>query len=447
MFVRKGKRRIGVVESLYTIATCSWLNILLILLPFAWASHFSNKNPDTSKSWGKSTTFFLCFFSLMPLARFLDYGGEQMAFYLGKDLGDLVRVTLSNAVEATLAIILLVDCELTMLKSTIIGVVILHLLLVPGTAFIIGGARIMQQDLHPHITQLNQSMLTVGVLAILIPAAFYSAISTQFAPAGWEKMTVVTDKVRGEIMKFSRGLAILLLVVYICSRVYLHNPPGEDDPLNLAEAPNAPEALKLEVEHLRTRDPDVNQYVCIVMLVITIGLMAATAEWLVQSAKAVREIFHMEEEFFGLIVLPLVSFAADGTVALVYFIRHLLRHILHEPEPPTTLARGEAIDLSIQFVFFWMPFFIFFVWWIGKPLILLFDLFEVAVLVGACFLVNYVTADAKTNWAEGTAMVMFYIMIALSAYYYTGQPEIHFMSQCHSVAEAVEHYIETGQLD
>jgi len=35
----------------------------------------------------------------------------------------------------------------------------------------------------------------------------------------------------------------------------------------------------------------------------------------------------------------------------------------------------------------------------------------VAVLVGACFLVNCVTADAKTNWAEGTAMVMFYIMI------------------------------------
>lgn len=39
------------------------------------------------------------------------------------------------------------------------------------------------------------------------------------------------------------------------------------------------------------------------------------------------------------------------------------------------------------------------------------DLFEVAVLVGACFLVNYVTADAKTNWAEGMALVLFYLMI------------------------------------
>lgn len=39
------------------------------------------------------------------------------------------------------------------------------------------------------------------------------------------------------------------------------------------------------------------------------------------------------------------------------------------------------------------------------------DSFEVSILLGACFIVNYVTADAKTNWAEGFAMVSFYIMI------------------------------------
>jgi len=29
------------------------------------------------------------------------------------------------------------------------------------------------------------------------------------------------------------------------------------------------------------------------------------------------------------------------------------------------------------------------------------DTFEIAILLCACFLVNYVTADAKVNWAEG----------------------------------------------
>ena len=39
------------------------------------------------------------------------------------------------------------------------------------------------------------------------------------------------------------------------------------------------------------------------------------------------------------------------------------------------------------------------------------DIYEVAVIIGSCFLVNYVTADAKTNWAEGVSMIAFYIMI------------------------------------
>ena len=35
-------------------------------------------------------------------------------------------------------------------------------------------------------------------------------------------------------------------------------------------------------------------------------------------------------------------------------------------------------------------------------------------LIGACFIVNYVTADSKTNWAEGATMVSFYVMIVSS---------------------------------
>jgi hypothetical protein len=39
------------------------------------------------------------------------------------------------------------------------------------------------------------------------------------------------------------------------------------------------------------------------------------------------------------------------------------------------------------------------------------DIYEVAVIIGSCFIVNYVTADSKTNWAEGVSMIAFYCMI------------------------------------
>lgn len=67
---------------------------------------------------------------------------------------------------------------------------------------------------------------------------------------------------------------------------------------------------------------------------------------------------------------------------------------------PSELAKARAIDLSIQFTLFWMPFLVLLGWWIDKPMHLLFDYFELAVVLGSCFLVNYVTADSKTNWVE-----------------------------------------------
>lgn len=93
---------------------------------------------------------------------------------------------------------------------------------------------------------------------------------------------------------------------------------------------------------------------------------------MVESIDFVLDTSKIKEEWFGLILLPLVSFAADGAVGVVYFIRHMLRHFFTEPIPPATLARGEAIDLSIQFTLFWMPVFVLVGWWTNKPLTLLF---------------------------------------------------------------------------
>lgn len=87
------------------------------------------------------------------------------------------------------------------------------------------------------------------------------------------------------------------------------------------------------------------------------------------------------------------------------------------------------------------------------------DHFEVVVLVGACFLVNSVTQDGRTNWSEGMIMIGFYIIIvrissfwmpllkrmltysviqALAAWYYPGEAEAHFLLQCQSIAGLLE---------
>ncbi|KIP03693.1 hypothetical protein PHLGIDRAFT_228386 [Phlebiopsis gigantea 11061_1 CR5-6] len=413
-------------------SSLSGINVMLIFIPIAWVCHFEN----ASGHWSHDLTFAFCFVAIIPLEKLFDWGGEQMALYLGKDLGDLVIVTLNNAVEAALAIALLRKCELRLLQATIIGVVILHLLLIPGTAFLAGGAQIWEQNLHPHPTQLNHSLLAVGVLTILLPTAFFASLdrgAQSIASNGVAQYSgsLLTDSTRDQILRMSRGLAVVLLVVYIGSRIFLHNPPGEGNAASVA--PNAPIEHKKEEYHLQITKPEINPWACLILLTITIALMAVTAEFLVESIEFVRESGRIQEEWFGLILLPIVSFSADGVVAIVYFIRSIVNHVLgKETLVPSQLAKGRAIDLSIQFTLFWMPFLVLLGWWINKPMHLLFgmfhqrlgynhanhliDYYELAVVLGSCFLVNYVTADSKTNWVEGLIMVSFYLMIVSDLY-------------------------------
>jgi Ca2+:H+ antiporter len=81
---------------------------------------------------------------------------------------------------------------------------------------------------------------------------------------------------------------------YISSRIFLTNPPGEDNALELH--PAAPDALKEKERELVEAEPEVNSWACLGTIVITIGLMAVTAEFLVDSLEHVRESGNIREE-------------------------------------------------------------------------------------------------------------------------------------------------------
>ena len=516
----RGHKVPGLWHSIKAIVTSSWLNWLFIFLPFSWIAALAK--------WNYVYTFILSFIAIIPLENISEFGGEQLALYCGESIGDLIVITLHNAVEAVLALVLLVKCELKLLQSTVIGVVLLHCLLIPGTAFLTDGTKLWAQQLKPQVTELNQSLLTVGVLALVVPTGFFSALPyqnpSQFAPqfvnitdsmheAGsaptggnglLKRATInnythkasihaievaasivpISDATRDWMLRLSRGISVILLLIYIGSRFYLHNPPGEHIVVETVHThhdeekgypidvkgpilyddltPVKPHASKHRraystgddedrerlIEHIEQEHgarhsveeeaehhepPEVGPWVAMVLLIIVIGLLAVTAEWLVKSIEPIREAQLFTSEWFGLILLPLVSYAGDGLNTIMFFIRTNLMGM--NVAPPEDFAKAKSIDLSIQFTLFWIPTLILTAWGLNEPLTLLFDHFEVVVVVSASFLVNSVTQDGRTNWSEGTIMVGFYVIIGLAAWYYPGDASSHFMLQCKSMQE------------
>ncbi|KAG9092904.1 hypothetical protein FRC06_011742 [Ceratobasidium sp. 370] len=511
----RGHKVPGLWQSLKAIVMSSWLNILFVFVPLSWIAALAK--------WNYVYAFILAFIAIIPLENISEFGGEQLALYCGESIGDLIIVTLHNVVEAVLALILLIKCELKLLQSTVIGVVLLHCLLIPGTAFLTDGTKLWEQQLKPQVSQLNQSLLTVGVLALVVPTAFFTALPyknpTVYAPQFINTTTVanantagarlarraeidyathkasvhamevaasvvaIDDLTRDWMLRLSRGIAVILLLIYIASRFYLHNPPGEhivvetvhvhedeeshhyahetkhpilydelaardtlkkrgystgdeeEDRENLIQhieqEHGAKELIEEEPEH--HEPPEIGPWVAVVLLVIVIGLLSVTAEWLVKSVEPIRETELFTSEWFGLILLPLVSYAGDGLNTIMFFIRSNL--LAQKVTPPDDLAKAKSIDLSIQFTLFWIPTLVLIAWGLNEPLTLLFDHFEVVVVVGASFLVNSVTQDGRTNWSEGTIMIGFYVIIALAAWYYPGDADAHFMMYCKSIQE------------
>ncbi|KAF9505010.1 hypothetical protein BS47DRAFT_1307276 [Hydnum rufescens UP504] len=444
-------------ESFKAIVANSWLNGLVVFVPLAWTGHFLkwsgsvifpcgyHRFPLASRVNQLLDTVLVALVAIIPLENLARFGGESFALYCGKLLGDLVVITLDNAVEACLAIILLTQCELRLVQSTACGVILLHTLLIPflRNIFHVGGCKYPSSTLDPHVTELNKSVrLLLEWRGLLRTQAYPSQRPADLGViATLNQETVgavsaISDASRDQLLKLSRGMAIILLIMCvpsanIASRIYLLKPPGDGNSLSVRA--DVHPALKEKETRMGLEEPKMNPWVCLILFLIVVPLTATTAEWLVASLEEVRETSGVKQEWFGLILLPIVSFAAQALVAMIYFVKMLFM----EPEPPEMLAQARTIDLSIQFTLFWMPFIVLLAWWEKKPLFLLFDFFEVAVVIGTCFLVNNVTDDAKTNWVEGFILLSFYIMIATAAWFYDGQQSLNKMSFCETVSSVL----------
>lgn len=151
-------------RSFINIIKFSPLNILLAFIPVSWALHFTHQ-PDT-------LIFATSALSVLPLAALLGFGTEQVAIRTSSAVASLLNASLGNLTELIIAGICLSRCQLGLVQSSLLGGLLSNLLLVLGMAFVVGGFKYPQLSFRPAAAQLNASLLTVGVISMLVPTAF-----------------------------------------------------------------------------------------------------------------------------------------------------------------------------------------------------------------------------------------------------------------------------------
>lgn len=150
----------------------------------------------------------------------------------------------------------------------------------------------------------------------------------------------------------------------------------------------------------------------IILLLVSTGLVAACAEFLISSIEDVTSSSSVGETFIGLIVLPIVGNAAEHVTAITVAMKNKM-----------DLAIGVAVGSSIQIALFMTPLVVILGWCMSKDMTLYFTLFETVCLFVSAFIVNFLVLDGRSNYLEGALLCAVYIIIAVMAFFYPDADE------------------------
>ncbi|KAL2006316.1 hypothetical protein VTN00DRAFT_9970 [Thermoascus crustaceus] len=411
------KQQFTVVGQLKATLFNSWVNILLVMAPVGIIVNYLHIDPVG--------IFVINFIAIIPLASMLSYATEEIALRTGETIGGLLNATFGNAVELIVAILALVDNQVVIVQTSLIGSMLSNLLLVMGMCFFFGGLNRLEQHFNVVVAQTAASLLALAVGSLIIPTAFHN-----WSHAG-----------EAGVAPLSRGTSVILLVVYgaylyfqLKSHTEMYNRPSPkaekirtkvsegDASRGIAQigqmtatlGAQNPEQLSMSDPGDEPETPQLSIWVAIFTLAASTALVALCAEFMVDSIDAITKRGHISETFVGLILLPIVGNAAEHATAVTVACKDKM-----------DLAIGVAVGSSMQIALLVMPLVVVVGWIIGNDdMTLYFDGFQIILLFVSVLLVNYLIGDGKSHWLEGVMLMTLYVIIAVASWFYPSQTKV-----------------------
>ncbi len=351
------------------------LNWLLVFVPVAFGLELSHA--------GATLVFGAACLAILPLAGLMGSATEALAVRTGATVGGLLNATFGNATELIIAFFALSAGKFAVVKASLTGSIIGNLLLVLGLSLFVGGLRYPRQTFNAQAAQTTASLLTISVIAFLVPALFdFTERSFGLAPS----------EVRIDDTHLALGVSLVLIGLYLANLVF--SLVTHRDLLSESD----------DVEHAEgTWSPAVAVFVLLGATVL-VGFMS---EYLGGSLEGFTAAFGLSEFFVGLIIIPIVGNAAEHASAVVFALKNRMG-----------LAVTIALGSTTQIALFVAPVLVVLSFIIGRPMdLVLSNYLELVALVGAVLIANSVVRDGETNWLEGLMLLGVYLILGIAFFF------------------------------
>jgi Ca2+:H+ antiporter len=329
---------------------------------------------------GAPAIFLVAALGIIPVARLIEHGTENLATYTGDAIGGLLNATFGNLPELIIAIVALKAGLHAMVAASLVGVILFNLLLALGLSFLAGGRRHHAQKYNVGAATMYASMMFIAVISLALPSMYQSL----FAASG----PIIPQQ------HINIGLAFLLVSLYALYLVFMIRTHPEEFASvagGAAQAHEKPWSLGLSIS-----------------VVVAASVLAAfLSEILVGAVQGTGEALGLSSPFIGLILLASVGGTPQAMSAI-------------------GMARKDRLDITlgitfgscIQVALFVAPVVVFASYFVGPgPFLLSFSPAGIGLLFLAVLMGSIVATHGSANWYKGVQLIAVYLMIALLLYF------------------------------
>jgi Ca2+:H+ antiporter len=347
-----------------------YLYALLLFVPVALILEYGDLG-------GHSAVFVTAAIAMIPLAAILGRATEEVAIYTGPKIGALLNATLGNAAELIITIVALNAGLVTVVKASIAGSIIGNILVVLGFSVLLGGLKNGTQTFDQRAAGANATMMSLAVLALLIPAFFAFPVSGQRISSH-------------QVDRLSDGVALVMIIIYVLYLIFSlrGTSPGERDQEQEEDTPSM--ALRTAIGLLAGATIAI-----VVMSEVLVGAVEPTAkDW------------GMTELFIGVMLIPLIGNIAEHLVAVQVAVANKM-----------DLSLGIAVGSGLQVALFVTPVLVFAGHLLGQPMTLVFNGYELVALFASTFIAVLISMDGESHWLEGAELIALYAILGLAFFF------------------------------
>ena len=368
----------------------------------------------------------------VPLAYYIGMAIHRIAAMTSFGVGAVLNATFGSIIELILYAQSLKKGYFILVKQAVTGTFIGMLLLLPGLSMVVGGLRYKEQRFNKSAAGVSSVLLILAVVGAFLPTLTYgmfknnnfecphcvpdNAGTAGISCSGCQAVGDDHHLLETVISPITTGIAIIFPLAYLMGLVFTLRTHSHIYEEGEGEEPDAPAAgddgaAPAPAAH----DQPIGEWSvtrCVVIMLVSTVLFALVSEVMVESIRPALKTIGISESFAGFTIIATITSLAEYVNAVKFaWIDDI------------SLSLEIGSSAAIQVAFIQIPALLIVSKIVAPAFWFVFNQMAALGIIFGVLIFNYLSIDGRSNYFEGFACMVLYVMITL-AFYYIPEPLI-----------------------